>query len=656
VTGRLTAVAAASLLAAVVCVATPLPAHAHAVLTASSPGDGASVEQPPSEVLLTFNEAPDPALSMVQLLDSSGTPQGVGKVEAVPGQPTRLRVPLPRLSQGTYTVTWRTTSSADGHTTAGAVAFGVGVAAPAAGSEGVAAVVASPAPTVAAVMGRWLFYVGVVLMLGAAVVGVIVVSTPHAIPRRALAAAWAAAAAGAVVTVAEQRAAARTSLANLLSSSTGHKLAVQVLAVAVAGGAVAWAYRSPSRASVGAVGVGASAAMLARALAGHANASSPRWFTVGTQWVHLVSVGAWVGGLVWLLLAMRRRDPGQGPGLGRRFSSVAGWTLAVVAVSGTLRALDEVGAWSRLVDTSFGITLLAKVALFVALVALGARSRFRHVLTTSGGLNRAVRGEVAIAAGVLGATALLTGFPPAASVAAASKAGAVPPAVTVTGTDYGTSVRVRLVVSPGSPGPNSFDAAVEDYDSGEPVAADSVSLRVQLRERPEITATALELSRAPDGRWRGSGSALSMEGRWTVTAVVQTPADAVEVPMEVVVRPTTPSTASGSTDQPRCGQGASDPRYSVTFDSDPSPPKAERTTFQLTVRQDGKPVSGADVCVKVDMPDMQHPGVSTVAREVSPGRYDASLRFSMTGNWSGSVSIAEPGRPAVAVPLTFEVK
>ena len=635
------------------------PAHAHALLTASAPADGASVEQPPTHALLTFTEPLDPALSRVRVLDGSGTEVELDETETLAGPPAQLRVALGQLPQGTYTMTWRTTSLLDGHTTTGSVAFGVGVPAVAAGTEGAQAVEGTPAPTVASVAGRWLFYVGVVLMLGAAVVGVVVVSHPVVIARRALAAAWVAAAGGLLLTVTDQLASTGTSLTNLLSSSTGDKLTAQAVAVALAGMAVACACLRPSRFSLGFVGIGASAAMLARALAGHANASSVRWFTVGMQWVHLVSVGAWVGGLVWLLVAMRRGDPGQGPGLARRFSSVAAGTLAVVAVSGSVRALDEVGAWARLVETAFGVTLLVKVGFFAALVALGARSRFRHVRAPSpgriGGLRRVVKGEVAIAAGVLGVTAVLAGLPPSTSVAEASRT--VPaPDVTVTGNDYATSVRVRLEVTPGAAGPNRFDSTVEDYDTGEPVPAEKVSLRFQLDDRPDVAAATLDLARDPDSHWRGSGNQLSIDGRWTVTALVQTATDAVEVPMELETSTTGPLEPNAPTGGRRCGQGQPDPSYSVTVESDPSPPVAEGTTFSFTVRQDGEAVTGATVCIEADMPGMEHPGVFTVASDAEPGSYDAKLELSMTGAWVGSVTIAEPGKQAVSVPLAFEVK
>lgn len=525
------------------------PVGAHALLAASSPADGSSVERAPSEVLLTFTEAPDPGLTAIRVLDATGARVDTGRTEAVAGQPTKVRVPLGEIARGTYTVTWRTTSTSDGHTTIGSVAFGVGVAAPEPAGGQARATGARP-PSPAAIAGRWLFYVGVMLLLGAGVVGVAVVARPATMSVWALNGAWAAAAVGLALTISDQRITARASLADLLDSSTGHKLAAQALLVGLTWVAVCWASLRPRRASLAAVGAGAAATMFARALSGHADASSVPWFTVPVQWAHLVAVGAWVGGLVWLLIALRCGDPGRGRGLARRFSAIALVMVGLVAVSGTLRAVAEVGAWGRLLHTSFGRTLLVKVGLFGVLVALGALSRFRYVAAAAtargvrgdaggqgdggglGGLGRTVRAEVLVGAVVLGATAVLAGLPPSTSVAAASKFQRAT-AVTIDASDYATSVRVRLVVSPGAAGANRFDATVVDYDTRKPVAADALALRLQHRDRPDIAPATIDLTRDPDSHWRAAGTALSVEGRWSVTAAVQTGSDTIEVPMEL---------------------------------------------------------------------------------------------------------------------------
>ena len=104
-----------------------------------------------------------------------------------------------------------------------------------------------------------------------------------------------------------------------------------------------------------------------------------------------------------------------------------------------------------------------------------------------------------------------------------------------------------------------------------------------------------------------------------------------------------------------CGSGTPDDRYAVAVEAEPDPPKAEGTTFRLSVTRDGAAVTGAKVCLTADMPDMQHPGVNTLAKETSAGRYETSLRFSMGGGWRGAVTIAEPGRPSVSVTVRFQV-
>ena len=62
------------------------PAYAHALLERSYPAAGASLPRAPHAMLLFFTEAPDPGLSTVSLLDSSGQAvSGVGKPTVVTG-------------------------------------------------------------------------------------------------------------------------------------------------------------------------------------------------------------------------------------------------------------------------------------------------------------------------------------------------------------------------------------------------------------------------------------------------------------------------------------------------------------------------------------------------------------------------------------------
>src|SRR6266851_1077698 len=151
------------------------PAEAHALLERSYPAAGASLSRAPHVMLLYFTEAPEPGLSTVSLLDSSGQiVPGGGTPAAVPGDAQELRATLPTLIDGVYTVNWRTVSKVDGHVSGGSFAFGIGIQPPS-GSAGTRAANggslstgSTPAP--AAVAGLWLLYWGLALLAAAGAV------------------------------------------------------------------------------------------------------------------------------------------------------------------------------------------------------------------------------------------------------------------------------------------------------------------------------------------------------------------------------------------------------------------------------------------------------------------------------------------------------
>jgi copper transport protein len=284
--------------------------------------------------------------------------------------------------------------------------------------------------------------------------------------------------------------------------------------------------------------------MLLQVLVGHAAGPSPlRTVNLGVQWLHLLAVGTWIGGLVWLLAGLRGRERPEQLATAVRFSKLAAPVLGLVAVTGLSRALHLAGGWRGLIDSSYGHFLDVKVALFFGLVLLGALNRYRIVPALASGvrrldgLRRNVRGEVVLAACILAVTAVLSQLPPGKFVVeqAAAKPPA-PPALQVEGSDFATSVRVALSVSPGTPGPNAFTAKVTDYDSGEDWPATRVALRFTPRDQTGIAPSTLDLARAGDGLWRGQGSQLSIAGKWVVVGLVEGSGPAVTVPMELETR------------------------------------------------------------------------------------------------------------------------
>src|SRR5439155_20826033 len=97
-----------------------------------------------------------------------------GEAERVPGRHLELTGPRKQLPNGVYTVAWRVVSRVDGHVTAGAFSFGVGVSPAGARPPAGSASAGSPSPSVLAVAGRWAFYWGLALLMGGAVVGTVI--------------------------------------------------------------------------------------------------------------------------------------------------------------------------------------------------------------------------------------------------------------------------------------------------------------------------------------------------------------------------------------------------------------------------------------------------------------------------------------------------
>ncbi len=275
-------------------------------------------------------------------------------------------------------------------------------------------------------------------------------------------------------------------------------------------------------------------AMIAQVVAGHAAAGNGlrQWLAVLEQWVHFGSIGVWVGALLALLATARA----PGDAAATRFCSLgAAGPLGTAAVTGALRALEEVGSWSGLFSTEFGRLVLVKTGLFLLLALLGAGTRRLVLSRSSSGPRRlqcVVGAELTVAAAILAVTALMTGL-----ALPGARSGAAPAAseLTLTGGDYATSVRVRLTITPGLVGVNRFTVEVTDYDTHRPVVAGHVTLRFEKPDRPGIAPSNLLLSRTREGSHQGRGANLSLDGAWSVVVVVERQNETAEVPLRLTI-------------------------------------------------------------------------------------------------------------------------
>lgn len=642
-------------------------ASAHAGLESSDPASGELLAEAPASVTMSFTEPPDLDLSSVTVVDASGAEVEIGPPER--GAPPRsLELALPAdLGEGVYTVSWNVVSTADGHLTAGAFAFGVGVTSDEISAAPGTSEPQTPSPSALAVVGKALLYAGLALAVGATSTALFAFGGVVPARRVLLPAAGLAAVAGAVAMTIAEADLIGVSIGDLLASASGRSyiwLLATTVATLVAGLA---AGRSSGRGSLVVVGVAAAAAMLVRATSGHAAALVPALPVELAQWFHFLAIGVWIGGLLPLALLLRERRAAGRPAPvaeASRFSRTAGWALLVVVITGVARTVSEAGGFgdvrAMLTDTSYGTALIVKLALAAALIGLGALNRRRSIPrlgTDDGLLRKVVTVEVAAAVGVFALTGILTSLNP--DVPRGEPA--PPPArrATASGADFATTTRVTFTATPGTAGPNTFEARIVGYDDDLSLDADEVSVLMSPIGRPEIEPTTLELRPGEVGgegapaAWTGTGTQLSLAGAWDLVVQVRSGARTTEVPLVLVTRapPTTSVVAQGSGDLPDIETFTLSTGEQLQLYLDPGTPGTNEyhvTAFDPQGRE--LPLSGL-VVVAVD-PD----GLTETldVTRLTPGHFAAPVEAD-AGRWTFEVVATSEGGTVLQATQELEV-
>jgi hypothetical protein len=149
-----------------------------------------------------------------------------------------------------------------------------------------------------------------------------------------------------------------------------------------------------------------------------------------------------------------------------------------------------------------------------------------------GPLRRLSRVEVGLAIAALGAASVLSTVSPPSSQAASGAR----ERVVAAGSDFATTVRARLEVTPGYAGFNEFVLRARDYDTGEPVGARRVSLTLDYLGEAGVAPAVLRLKQASPGVYRARSGALSLEGRWEAGVLIERDAGSVDVPLQLATR------------------------------------------------------------------------------------------------------------------------
>jgi copper transport protein len=464
------------LLLALLTLAFPAVASAHGELTGSMPAAGARLTTVPRTLRLDFNEAPELAISVIQLLDSDGTPVPLSALRTAPDARrslvTDIRGPL---HAGSYTVDWQM-AGADGHPVRGHYTFiiapgarGIGTMPAAAGVAGggeapppaadqdgmmVAEddVFDAESPLYAAI--RWLQFTGLLIVLGAVAFQLFVLEflrrkqNPDS-PMLAVArdrAAPVGLAATAVVGVAALLRLGAQSYAlygpegawdpTLVAALVGRTLwgwgwIAQVVGVIIALAGFAAARRG-RRGGWAAAALGAVVLAFTPALAGHA-AAVPRLTALAilADGAHVIGAGGWLGSLLIVVtvgIAAALRLPPDDRGLAaadlvNAYSPTALAFAGLAAATGVFAAWMHLGAVTALWQTAYGRTLLLKLGILSVVAGTGAYNwlRVRPALGDVEGARRIRRSatvELIVGVLVVAVTAVLVATPTPADMSA----------------------------------------------------------------------------------------------------------------------------------------------------------------------------------------------------------------------------------------------
>jgi copper transport protein len=263
---------------------------------------------------------------------------------------------------------------------------------------------------------------------------------------------------------------------------------------------VAWVLTSLSMAGVG----------FSLATSGHAATAPPQWLTPAVVFVHGIAVAYWVGALAPLITMARRRHDDL-PRAIRQFSNLAVPLVGFLVISGIVLAIIQLGSFSALVDSWYGIILLIKMALVLPLLALAAVNRlyltpeialdFKHKRTFAG----SVLLEFLLVTLILIAVAGWRFTPPPRALADSA---ATPLAVHI----HTETAMFQVLISPGKVGSDDFVLQLMTGDGSQLVAREA-TLTVSLPERG-IAPIERKAVPGPDGYWHVRDVPLPQPGRW----------------------------------------------------------------------------------------------------------------------------------------------
>lgn len=516
---------------------------AHALLVRSSPEANAVLEQPPVQVEIFFSEPLEPQLSSISVLDSANRAVDAGDVRIDPNDPMRMTVTLHLLPEGVYTVTWKALSTVDGHQSVGTFPFAVGNA----NADEVRAIQQSNTAQlpVTALVSKFLLLASLALLIGQRLFIALVwdpalksnqVDKPiiwTTLYRIGLIGVLISIGLG-ILSQAGQT--TGTEISPPWNLHAGHILAqtrlgvLWLLRLALAMLAV-WLAGTKESTLKNSIGLAVNLTLLLTVtLTSHAATEARPFFPILVDWLHLVGMAFWLGGLVFLFTGIRQlqqwdseKHPQLTSLLASRFSINAILFVSLIGVTGFYSAYLRVGSWAALLTSLYGHVLLIKQVFVAALLVIAATNllvispRLKRSSTQSiadgsivARFGKTLILELIFAVLLLASVSFLTYIPPAKAPSVNSD---------LTGRASVDDLRVEINIAPGGVGQNTF--TLQLTSNGQPLSS---AKEVLLRFTPaqgNIPPSELELISIGDGNFTAKGVHLSSPGDWQVQAVIR---------------------------------------------------------------------------------------------------------------------------------------
>jgi copper transport protein len=522
---------------------------AHANLERADPAPNTALSAPPTVIRLWFTEPLEPNFSHINLRDIDGSIIQTSPSQIDPADPKMMFLTPGSLPDGLYTVSWRAVSTADGHQTIGSfpIAIGEGIQL----TSDFSTSFESIPPDSAFV--RWFNLVSMSLVTGGLGFMLFVwqPATPGSQPnveRRIRLVVWLGwlilGVSGALALLLQVSLAADVPLL----SAVGDPALGRIVAGTRYGNlwltrtalwfglALALVFARGDRWFYG-VGLGLSfGILLTNSLFSHAAGAQDSTPAIAADWLHLIASSLWIGGLIQFIgvIGVARRYMSSSTSvvstLVGYFSNFARVTVAILVITGLYATWLQVGSIDGLLTTLYGQSLLIKLILFTPLLGIaGVNLWITHRELKSGNqawiqrLRGLIGAEITLTIAILGAVGAMTAISPSRSTLAVRASTPPPPLPSpIIDTKTVDDLNVRLEITPGWIGKNTFNVTLTDL-ADQPVT-DASRIRLRFNSISQnVGESELRPEHVTGGLYSTSGDNLSLTGEWRLRITIQRP-------------------------------------------------------------------------------------------------------------------------------------